>query len=171
MKINFIDPMFFSIYKRFQKPVIRFLTRKVGDAEIATELAQEVFLKLYRFGGSVLFESAALPGFIFKVAANTALDWLRGTGTERRSVRALELDEDPAAPESAGWVESAEKRGIFRKCLKVLTRPQRRVVWLRLIHGLSFEEIAARLSLTPGAAKCLLHRAKAVWLEAGLVTA
>ena len=165
------DRGFVDLYRRFQKPVVKFLAAKIGNPEVASDLAQEVFLKLSRFWEESFEDTTLLAGYVFSVARNTAVDWFRGTSLERGKVRALEEDEDFVAPESLLSVEASERRSRFKECLRLLTRPQRRVVWLRMIHGLSFEEISERLELSVSAAKCLLHRAKETWVGAGLIVA
>lgn len=158
---------FQHLYKSLHDPVARFLSRRVGDTEVARDLTQEVFLKLHRFREAFVTDVAATHAFVFRVARNTATDWFRGTATEREQVRALGADEDFddfEAPEgharADARIEASEKRGLFRQWLKKLTDSQRRVVWLRLVRGLSFEEIADQLGMSSTAAKCLLHRAK-----------
>ena len=158
---------FEQLYERFEKPVLSFLASRVGDAELGRELGQEVFLKLHRFKDGLAeschsiesFSVESLSSWVFTIARNTAHDWFRGARMEREMTRPILDDEDFVAPERPGLTELREKRGAFRAWLKGLTSPQRRVVWLRLMHGLSYDEIARKIGVSAGAARCLFHRA------------
>ncbi|MFN7685030.1 MAG: RNA polymerase sigma factor [Oligoflexia bacterium] len=114
----------------------------------------------------------AVSGWVFEVARNTLYDWWRSIRVETEKVRFFEPMEepevshlmvhDPKEPNSGEAVVAAsEKRAIFRGWLSRLTAPQRRVVWLWLVRGLSLEEISSQLGISINAVKLLLHRAKA----------
>ncbi len=121
----------------------------------------------------------AVSGWVFQVARNTLYDWWRSIRVEAEKVHFLESMEEPeishlmvpnplvpsptlTEPYSGEAVVAAsEKRAIFRGWLSRLTAPQRRVVWLWLVRGLSLEEISSQLGISINAVKLLLHRAKA----------
>ena len=67
---------FEQIVRRYQRPVISLIVRMVGDRGVAEELAQESFVKAFRNlrGFDV---TRRLSSWLFRIAHNTALDWLR----------------------------------------------------------------------------------------------
>jgi len=153
---------FRTLHQRFERPVLQFLSDRVGDRELARDLGQEVFLKLHRFKGALRLpvdSVEAVSGWVFTIARNTATDWFRGARLERESTRSLEPEEDFAAPQGRHLVELRDRRALFWSWLKGLTSSQRRVVWLRIVRGLSYEEIASAVGVSVSAAKCLFHRA------------
>lgn len=156
------DWAFEQLYERFERPVRSFLSARVGDAELGRELGQEVFLKLHRFKDGLADSCQSiesLSGWIFAIARNTAHDWFRGVKAEREMTRPILEDEDFVAPELPDLAELRDRRGALKSWLRGLTSRQRRVVWLRLIHGLSYDEIARKIGVSAGAARCLFHRA------------
>lgn len=165
------------LYQELRAPLLRYVQHAVRDGEIAEELTQEVFLKAYRARASYRPESAPST-WIWAIARNTVLDWHRRRQLEPWPAQESEagspdgrafgdgedapLCERLPSPEPDAETRSADhaSRLALRRRLRELTRPQRRVLLARAIRGLGFQEIGARLGLSPSAVKCLYYRAR-----------
>lgn len=156
---------FSKVYQRFSKPLQNYIRSRISDPEIAEELTQEVFLKAYRFRASYQ-ERYALSTWLWTIARNTISDHLRGKTFEDSGIPAEELACDRPCAESV-VIRKDERRNILRM-MRRLTRMQKRVLWMRVIHQLSYEEISRSLGMSLSAVKNLAYRAKLTLTE-GLV--
>lgn len=155
---KFNSGVFDKIYKRFHRPVLKFVRTRISDPEIASDLVQEVFLKLFRFRESY-DPKHEFSTWLWTIARNTVTDYLRGVKGAPLSVSSDDL---PSLLKNAEvlLLKKDQRRGVLRLLKKSLTRMQKRVLWLRVIHQLSYEEIANRLDLSLTAVKNLAHRAR-----------
>ena len=155
---------FEQIVRRYQRPVISLIARMVGDRGVAEELAQESFVKAFRnLGGFDV--TRRLSSWLFRIAHNTALDWLR------RARPALVSLDDPAetasqgalaaaAPPTADPVERAALGQALDAALHTLRPVYRAAVSLRYEQELSFEEIGHVLGVPEVTARSYVHRAR-----------
>lgn len=133
-----------------------FLWRMTGDQQAACDLSQETFLRAWqRFDQISAYER---PGaWLIRVATNLALQHLR----RRRAPigAALSLDEtfDPGVSDPG---QRFPQRDLVRETLMALPPRARALLVLREVYGLSGEETAAALGMTPSAAKVALFRAR-----------
>ncbi len=143
-----------EIYRTTYRALVRFLYRKVWDAERAEDLAQEAFAR------AVVHKPDNARGWLFIVAANMARDDARRAARERRHLTLLKAEpqaSEPAAADDALHAES--ERTHVRAALEQLT-PRDREVLLLWDSGLSYEEIAAQTGLARGAIGTTLARAR-----------
>jgi RNA polymerase sigma-70 factor (ECF subfamily) len=148
-----------EIYRTTYRALVRFLYRKVWDAERAEDLAQEAFAR------ALVHKPENARGWLFVVAANMARDEARRAIRERRHLTLLgnEPREPEPAPDAALMAEAERER--VRAALDRLT-PRDRDVLLLWDSGLSYEEIAAQTGLAPGAIGTTLARARRRLVEA-----
>lgn len=153
---------FAALVRRYEAPVRAFCHRMTGSAEDAEDLAQECFVRVYRYLHR-LAPRARFSTAIFGMARNLALNHLRHE--RRRGRHAAEpLDGHfPAAPDSgrpdvsAGRAEAA---AIIESGLSRLSPQHREAVMLRDIHGLDYGEIARIVRCRRGTVKSRLARAR-----------
>ncbi|MDR3606146.1 MAG: sigma-70 family RNA polymerase sigma factor [Oligoflexia bacterium] len=149
-----------SLYKKYQKPIAQYVQSKVDNPETAAEITQEVFLKFFRFRSSYQ-EKYAFSTWLWTIAKNTVSDHLR---SQSRSARSSELmnPEELASKEKSPETLTLRRDQIrkFLGAIRHLTRLQRRVLWMRVIRQLSYEEIAKKLGMSLSAAKNLAYRAR-----------
>jgi RNA polymerase sigma-70 factor, ECF subfamily len=134
---------FEQIVRHWHPRVARFLARLVGCPELAGDLAQEVFLRVYLSAGRYR-EDGHFPTWLFQIALNQARDAARRS-TRRPTVPLPAAD--PIAPED-GRLEDQERADAVAAALAELAGPLREVVVLRHYEDLSFEAMA-RLLGTP----------------------
>lgn len=158
------------LVERHQRAVINTVHRAIGDAWEAEDLAQRVFLQVYR-SAKRYQPTAKFTTWLFTITRNTILNEHRRRS--RHAAESLEALQNPTDPESAGWqatdtatpdpareaIESELKEKIM-EAIQELPEAQRTAVILCRYEGLSYEEIAQVLGCTVSATKSLLHRAR-----------
>ncbi len=157
---------FECLLARHRTPVVHFLYRMVQDREAAEELAQEVFLRVYRARGRYR-PTARFTTWLYRIATNLALNWLRH---ERRCGRLCGLEPDGRSAEPRGSCEAPSVEELLwrrtqiervRRAVAALPARQRAVVLLHKYHGMDYEQIAAALGCSVQAVKSLTFRAYA----------
>lgn len=151
---------------KHRAPVIGYLTRMTGNQGIAEELAQEVFLRVYR--NKDRYEpSAKFTTWLYRIATNLALNSIRDRRHEKKH---QSLDEPPSdhrpTPEpvedSATQEEAmvADVRlAVVRRAVAELPERQRAAVLMHKYQELDYQQIGDALGLSISAVKSLLFRA------------
>jgi len=153
---------------KYHRPMIAFMYRMCHNQALAEELAQEVFLRVYRARESYSAE-AKFTTWMYRIATNLALNHLRDTKTERIEV-SVSLDEPDETtgrtPDVASHGLTAEedllrreRLAAIRKEVEALPERQRMAVLMHKYQGMDYKEIAKVLKLSESATKSLLFRA------------
>ncbi len=153
---------FAQIFDRYQASVARFAFRFVGSRARAEELAQEIFIKLYRNAKSYR-PSAKFKTFLFRVATNHCLNEVRRG--EYRVPHAMDSDgatleglaEENAGPEKA--LQGKQLEDAVSIALGQLSERERAAFAMCRFEGMAYREIAIALSASEAAVKSLIHRA------------
>ena len=151
---------------RFQRPVLNFVCRLIGDATEAEDLSQYVFLRAYRSMHKPGFKrtTAEFSTWLFKVARNAALDCLR-----RRKRRPAELPgalEDGGASLASGQATAAEDAvaretgAAIAAAVALLPEDQRTAVILSEYEQLSDAQIASVMRCSTKSVEARLYRAR-----------
>jgi RNA polymerase sigma-70 factor (ECF subfamily) len=162
------EASFTYLAQRYHRPMIHFLFRMVGNQAIAEELAQEVFLRVYRARESYRAE-ARFTTWLYRIATNLAVNYARDTKNER-TAQTLYLDQpDPetgTSPDLADDEPSAEERllrdermAAIRLHVMALPERQRMAVLMHKYQGMDYRQIGEVLKLSESATKSLLFRA------------
>jgi len=161
---------FEELVERYQHRLVAIMNHLVGNAEEAEDLAQEVFLRVYRARKKYRPRSK-FSTWLFTIANNLALNSLRSR--QRKPVVPLSVrDSGPLGPRPAeqmvndpgtGPVQKVQKQEMaeqIRLALDTLNERQRMAVVLNKFEDLNYAEIAEVMGLTTKAVKSLLSRAR-----------
>jgi RNA polymerase sigma-70 factor (ECF subfamily) len=157
---------FRTLYERHARAMVGFCRHFVRDGARAEELAQDVFVKLFRAAGRYR-PDARFKTFLYRIASNHCLNELRrGEYEARPPASATPGDPRDAADDlpsrEASPLQVAEAKALEAAVREVLDRlpdKQRAAFVLCRFEGLSYEEIAEALGTTVAAVKALVHRA------------
>ncbi len=150
------------LYKSTYTAVVRFLYRKVWDADRAEDLAQEVFIR------AMSHQPEKPRAWVFAVAANLARDEARAAVRRKKHLTLLTNDPLPmSTPERTAdeAVEYDERKALVNEALATLSERDREVLLL-WDAGLSYPEIAEQTGLAVGAIGTTLARARKRLLDA-----
>lgn len=163
---------FEQIVARYQHRLVMILGHLVGSADQAEDLAQEVFLRVYRARGAYEPQSK-FSTWLFTIANRVASNALRSR-RHRREVHLAGQDSGALGPQpleqlalaASGQMptrqaDRAEMREIVRAALTTLNDRQRMALLLHKFENLSYAEIAQTMELSTPALKSLLSRARA----------
>lgn len=147
---------FTELVRRHQRSIFGLAVRTLGDVEEARDVTQRTFVQVYRqlerFRGEASFRT-----WVYRIAANLALDALRARGRSTRL--ASELGAQPPAAFDADRLGEQEERARLRRAVAGLPPRQRLVVELRVFDDLSFREVAEVVGSSEDAAKVNFHHA------------
>ena len=153
---------------KYYRPMIHFLFRMVHNQAIAEELAQEVFLRVYRARSSYRAE-AKFTTWLYRIATNLAVNHARDNKNER-TAHTIYLDqpdeETGTSPDVADDEPSVEQRlmrdermAAIRRHVMALPERQKAAVLMHKYQGMDYRQIGEILKLSESATKSLLFRA------------
>jgi RNA polymerase sigma-70 factor, ECF subfamily len=153
---------------KYRKPIVHFMFRMVHNQAVAEELAQEVFLRIYRSRETYRAE-ARFSTWLYRIATNLGVNHARDTRNERIA-STVYLDEPDAetgtTPDVMDLTPSAEAELLRRERLKairlhVIALPERQktAVLMHKYEGMDYKQIGEVLKLSESATKSLLFRA------------
>jgi RNA polymerase sigma-70 factor (ECF subfamily) len=156
------------LIQKYRKPIVHFMYRMVHNQAIAEELAQEVFLRVYRSRETYRAE-ARFSTWLYRIATNLGVNHARDTRNERNAstIYLDEVDsETGTTPDVADTTPGAEASMLRRERLDairqhVLALPerQRMAVLMHKYEGMDYKQIGDVLKLSESATKSLLFRA------------
>ena len=162
------ESAFAYLVQKYRRAMVSFMYRMSHNAAAAEDLAQEVFLRVYRSRAS--YEpSAKFTTWLYRIATNLAVNYARDTRHERPDVtRSLdEPDEETGAtldlPDRSATAEQAllrrERMAAIRAKVQQLPERQKIAVIMHKYQQMDYREIAKVLKLSESATKSLLFRA------------
>lgn len=157
---------FDQLFRKHISGVVRFATRFVRSQARAEELAQDVFLRLFKTRATYT-PKARFKTWLFRMVHNACLSELRSGDHRRRTdlagggadpAAAIEAALPPVASAESAWLDS-EAIEHLRLAVASLPEQQRAALLLARSEGLSYEEVATTLGCSVSAVKSLIHRA------------
>ena len=150
------------LFREYHQPLVRYLTRRLGDRDWAEEVAQETFLRAVKQENITSERS-----WLFAVATNLVRDEARKDIRRRKHMELLREQakaEEAVDPEPL-TIERAQEAALARKALDTLTERDREALLMRE-EGLDYTEIAAALELSIASVGTTLARARRRLVEA-----
>jgi RNA polymerase sigma-70 factor (ECF subfamily) len=162
------DSGFEYLIQKYHRPMIHFMFRMVHNQAVAEELAQEVFLRVYRSRQSYRAE-AKFTTWLYRIATNLGVNHARDTKYERAAQNVYLDQPDPetgTTPDVADLTASVEQELVkdermraIRQHVLALPERQRTAVLMHKYQGLDYKQIGEVLKLSESATKSLLFRA------------
>ena len=156
------------LVEKYHRAMVHFLFRMVHTQAVAEELAQEVFLRVYRSRESYRAE-AKFTTWLYRIATNLAVNHARDTKHERTAQNVYldvpdeETGTTPEVADDEPTVEQKmlrdERMAAIRKHVMALPERQRMAVLMHKYQGLDYRQIGEVLKLSESATKSLLFRA------------
>jgi RNA polymerase sigma-70 factor (ECF subfamily) len=150
---------------KYRAPLIHFLYRMVQNQAIAEDLAQEVFLRVYRSRGSYQ-PTAKFTTWLFRIATHLALNWIRDGKNEKLQDSLDQQSEDGTTRQLPDRARTVEQELLYqvrmqevRQAIKTLPAKQRAAVLMHKYEEMEYTEIAKVLRCSDSAVKSLLFRA------------
>jgi RNA polymerase sigma-70 factor (ECF subfamily) len=156
------------LIQKYRKPIIHFMYRMVRNQAVAEELAQEVFLRVYRSRETYRAE-ARFSTWLYRIATNLGVNYARDNRHER-TASTIYLDEtdsetgttpdvaDPGIGAEASLLRDERLKAI-REHVMSLPERQRVAVLMHKYEGMDYRQIGEVLKLSESATKSLLFRA------------
>jgi RNA polymerase sigma-70 factor, ECF subfamily len=165
------EQSFALLLQRYRSPLVNFLYRMVRNREQAEDLAQEVFIRVYRARADYV-PSAKFTTWLFRIATNLALNSVRDTRHQRLEVSLdapvtadaedgdeRTLDVADKRPDIEQHLVEEARKEMIRHAIDKLPEKQRAAVLLHKYQELDYGEIAKILACSESALKSLLFRA------------
>ncbi len=161
------EDAFSQLYDRYRQRIYSTVYRIIQDAAEAQDATQEIFIKLYRSISDWNPRKAKFSTWLYRLAANHAIDCWRSRKRRHESQTPDDRDGDPAAGHPVtdaiktpfGALEQKESVARIRRCVDDLPELQKKIFLLRYFQDLKLEEIAEMEDCSLGTVKTSLFRA------------
>jgi RNA polymerase sigma-70 factor (ECF subfamily) len=162
------DGAFNYLGDKFRRPMISFMYRMTHNQAVAEELAQEVFLRVYR-SRQTYAASAKFTTWLYRIATNLAVNHARDTKHERPentvnidepdTETGMTVDVTDTGLNAEQAILRRERMEAIRRRVEALPERQRLAVIMHKYQGMDYKQIAGVLKLSESATKSLLFRA------------
>jgi RNA polymerase sigma-70 factor (ECF subfamily) len=168
-KLKERDPdTFKELVLKHEKPIFNLLFRLTGTREEAEDLAQEVFITVFRKIG-LFREEASIGTWIYQIALNSFRNRhkvLKRTRKRELHVEQIDAEQGSSQDSSIGssrpdqLLEGFEMERLIQHAILDLDEDHRTIIVLRDIQNMSYQEICSITGLAEGTVKSRLHRAR-----------
>ena len=162
------DSGFSILIEKYRKQIVHFMFRMSRNQAVAEELAQEVFLRVYRSRQTYRAE-AKFSTWLYRIATNLGVNHARDTKYERTAQNVYLDQPDPETGTSPDVADSNptveqelvrdERMNAIRQHVMALPERQRTAVLMHKYQDMDYKEIGEVLKLSESATKSLLFRA------------
>ena len=165
------EAAFAELVRRYRNQITNYVYRMTNDYELAVDLAQETFMRVYaaadRYQSSFAFST-----YIYRIATNLAISELRRRKRRRlvslstffqpreSGEESCELEMPDAGPLQDVTLVEDERRGAVSRAIATLPEKYRAPLVLRDVEGRSYDEIATILEMSEGTVKSRINRAR-----------
>lgn len=147
---------FAELYDLHYRRVYTYIYYRVGNQELAEDLAADVFMRGWQAIGAFDYRGVPVAAWLLRIARNRVIDHFRRLG--KRETVELEDHHTDAAQDPESEVETRLLRDDLMRLMSHLTDDQRDVIILKFFEGMSNAEVASILGKPEGAVKSLQHR-------------
>jgi RNA polymerase sigma-70 factor, ECF subfamily len=168
-----IESAYEELIQRFEQPIFNIISRLMDDPGDASDVVQEVFLKIFRSVASFRQDSS-LKTWIYRIAVNEARNHRRWFSRHRRQEVCLDGDARSFENDARGYQDwlpdpgrspfdlalDRETQALIQQALLTLNPKFRAALVLRELEGLSYEEIAEILDISLGTVKSRILRGR-----------
>jgi RNA polymerase sigma-70 factor (ECF subfamily) len=161
---------FEELVRRYQRPIVGYVFRMLGDYESSLDVTQEVFIKVYnslaRYSSEYKFST-----WLYRIAHNAAIDHMRRNSVNSQSLEtesedgAYQLQLESSGPTPEQDHQRSDWRAEIDTVIKRLPGPYRELIVLRHSQDMSYDEIAEVTGLPLGTVKNRLFRAREMMRE------
>ncbi len=161
---------FEELVRRYQRPIVNYVFRMLGNYDAALDVTQEIFIKVYnsmaRYSAEYKFST-----WLYKIAHNAAIDHLRRNNNHTQSLEmesedgTYQIQFESKRPSPEQEREHSEWRKEIETVVKRLPTGYRELILLRHNQDLSYDEIAEVTNLPLGTVKNRLFRAREMMRE------
>jgi RNA polymerase sigma-70 factor (ECF subfamily) len=151
----------------YSKSVYNIALNFFAERDIASDVTQEIFIKLYH-NLDKYREEKSFTSWVFAISRNYCIDYWRKNKKHMANSRELDENIDTGLPTPEETLVRESEIDILRKKIAQLEPDLRLILILRDIHDLSYQEIAERFSIPEGTVKSRINRARLKLAEAYL---
>lgn len=149
-----------EVYEMVETSVRAFALSRLGDADAAADVLQDVMLAVWRQAST--FRGGSRPRtWILGIAHHKITDRLRHKGRWRMETPDPQAS-DPAAPTPLESAQGEERRDTVRRALRELSEPHQAIIHLAFYEDLAYSEIATLLEIAEGTVKTRVFHAKKI---------
>jgi len=150
---------FDQLVEQYYPLILRYLTRRTGDAELAADLTQETFLDAWRDLARLAHGRAVAP-WLYQIARNNLLPHWRRRRPVSLDALLAEDGGEPAACQQADPAPACDERALIAQVLGGLSAPLQEALLLHCRQGFTSEEVGQVLAISGEAARKRIGRAK-----------
>ena len=135
---------FQTVFKLWYKPIRNFIYYRCGDTEIAEDITQDTFVKLWELRDRI--DKSTVKAYLYKIAQNTTINHLKRQQLLYKFRKKPATDRDYDTPEKLAEMQQYEER--LQRVIAMLPEGGREVFLMNRIEDLTYNEIAERLGLS-----------------------
>lgn len=161
------EAAFAELFRRYDRRIFPFVLKMIKSEAQAEEITQEIFIKLWRTRERLLPIDQP-EAYIFTIAARHTLDQIRKRLNENKMLQRLSANQPLMHNDTEDLLLLKDKESLLRQAVDQLPPQQKTVYLLSRQEGLNYDEIAARMNLSPNTVRNHLVKALQtlrVWLD------
>lgn len=160
-----------TMFTRYSSGLFYLLLRMVKRKDVAEELVLETIAKAIR-GIDTYSGEYAFSTWLYRIAANTAIDWMRTQNKREQWATYIESEEGGFVPgneisypprtydlETENVIQHIHAREMFKKIFKHFPPKHKKVIYMRIVEGRKTSEISRVCNIPPGTVYAILRRA------------
>jgi len=165
---NGVPGAFEKLVETHQKKVINTCYRFLNNREDAEEIAQEVFIEVYK-AIPRFREDAKISTWIFRISVNRSLNYIKKMKRKKRfdpfrknpgTLNEIEQVQDSPYSQPPNQLEEEERKHILQEAMDSLPENQKTALILRTYDGFDIKEVAEIMGMSTSAVESMVHRAR-----------